>query len=197
LSDWLEPEPEQTAGLPAVVALPDDYKTRLAILESCWQRLTPRQKAFLNAWRDCEFNERAACQELGLSPNTKPNSRWMEQPDYATVVRIWRANAAANALDRDRVVVRQEQIIEKALTPKPILYQGAPTGFEEIELGVAARANEVLLDRVLPKPREGIEVNVGVYAPVQVEVEQPAGATIDATVEEVEASPLLPGAGAT
>jgi hypothetical protein len=162
--DWLdiEPEPEATAGLPVVVAVPDDYAARIVLVETCWQRLTTKQKLFLSAWRDCRYNARAAMRQLGLNENTKPMTRGMENPDFSTVVRIWRANAAADALDRDRLLARQDDIVETLLTPKPILHQGVPTGHEEVEAGAAARANETLMKAAGMLKDKELEVNVNV-----------------------------------
>lgn len=161
--DWLDTGERSAAGLPAVVAVPDDFAARVALVETCWARLTLKQKTFLQAWRECRYNARAACRQLGLSENTRPMTAGMENPDFATVVKIWQANAAASALDRDRLLARQDDIVETLLTPKPILHQGAPTGFEEVEAGAAARANESLMQAAgILKSGKDVEVNVGV-----------------------------------
>jgi hypothetical protein len=195
--DWLGQFPH----LPIPVELPASYTERVALAEACWQQLEPNQKTFLAAWRDCRYNQRAAQRTLGKSDSDKPMTRWMDNPYFETVVKIWRANAAANALDKDRLLARQDEIVETLLTPKPVLHQGLPVFdprrpgeiLTEVDAGAASRANEVLLDRALPKPRADVEVNVGVaFNPVKVEIEEPAGSVIDAVVEEVEASPVLP-----
>jgi hypothetical protein len=194
--DWLDAPPAESPELnmPVAVALPSDFRARLALVETCLARLTDKQRLFLAAYRECNGNALAASRMLrGQVSRTSHNNWAASNRDYATVLRAWTHVTAESALDRDRLLARQEYIIEEALTPKPILHQGAPTGFEEINLGVAARANEVLLDRVVPKPRDSVEVNVGVaFNPVQVEIEEPAGATLDASAEVVEAGPVLP-----
>ena len=196
--DWLDTgEVVATAGLPVVVAVPTDIVERVRIVEDCWSRLTIGQKTFLTAWRENRFNARAAARAIGLSTNTYPMVPGMRNPDFATVVQIWRATAASEALDRDRLLVRQEDIIETLLTPKPVLHQGIPVIVDgvvlyEVEAGAAGKANEALLDRVMPKPHADVEVNVGVaFTPPSVEVQKPRDA-IDAKVEVVEASPQLP-----
>lgn len=166
--DWLDIGEREGEGghLPAVIALPDDYAARFQLAESCWSRLTEKQRVYLAAWRDCRFNARAANRMLGYSEKTQFNYTWMQQPDYATVARIWRANAAADALDRDRLLARQDDIVETLLTPKPILHQGAPTGFEEVEASAAARANETLLQAAgVLKSKDEVNVNVGIVGP--------------------------------
>lgn len=196
--EWLEPtQPVEKAGLPAVIAIPDDYKARLTLLEECWGRLSLSQKTFLMAWRDCRFNARAASRTvLGYDATNGAHTRWTREPDYATVMRIWRANAAADALDKDRLLARQDDIVETLLTPKPVLHQGIPVMvngrvLEEVEAGAASRANEVLLDRAMPKPRADVEVAVGVQLPaITVELtERKAGKVIDAPCVEVDVAP--------
>jgi len=165
--DWLDLD-ERVPALPAAVELPVEYAARAQLCEAAWSRLSVKQKTFLSAYRDCRFNERAACRQLGLSENTKPNTGWMHEPDYALVVKIWRANAAVNALDKDRLLARQDDIVETALTPQPVFHHGVPVigpdgkPYEEIEVGTAARANETLMKAAgLLKDKE-IEVNVGI-----------------------------------
>lgn len=167
MSDWLDTEApqQQKAGLPALITLPDDYTARLALVESCWKQLTDRQKTFLQALRDCRFNARAAARQLQISRSS--HVEWMHLETYATVVRIWRANAAVNALDKDRLLARQDDIVETLLTPKPVLHQGIPVMrdgviLEEVEAGAAARANETLLKAAGVLKDKDVEVNVGV-----------------------------------
>lgn len=168
--DWLDTEP---LGLPAVVALPDDYASRAALAETAWGALTTRQKTFLSAWRDCRFNARAAARQLGFSENTQFNTAWMGDPNYALVVRVWRANAAAGAQDRDRLLARHDDIAETALTPKPVLHQGimvpdtrpgARPGavLEEVDVGAARAANADLMKAAGMLKDKEVEVNVGV-----------------------------------
>ena len=206
--DWLDTSGKDSTPLvPAAVTVPDDYAARLTLAETCWARLSEKQKLFLNAWRDCRYNARAACRQLGLSENTKPHTAWMHESNYATVVRVWRANAAANALDRDRLLARQDDIVETLLTPKPVLHQGVPVldtrpgatpgaVLEEVEAGAASRANETLMNAAgLWKDKE-VEVNVGVVIgpptldirvmpPRQVKAEQREHVVIDAQFTEV------------
>ena len=148
--DWLDIS-KPTAGLPVVVAIPNDIVERAAFVETCWQRLSERQRIFLAAYRDCRFNERATARALGLSENTKPMTAWMKEADFAGVVKGWKAGAAADALNPERLLIRQDAIVEQLLEPQPVLHQGVPTGFYENRAPAAARANEALLDRAVPK----------------------------------------------
>lgn len=169
--DWLDTE--EKSGLPAVVDLPADFASRAAIAEECWSRLTLKQKTFLQAWRECRYNARAACRQLELSEKTRPMASGLSNPDFAMVVRVWRANAAVNALDRDRLLARQDDIVETLLTPKPILHQGimvldtrpgarAGAVLEEVEAGAASRANETLMKAAGMLKDKDVEINVGI-----------------------------------
>lgn len=170
--DWLDTSPEaSSAGLPAVIVLPGDYASRAALAEDCWSRLTTKQKLFLQAWRENGFNGRAAQRQTQIRRHL--HSRSLLQRDYATIVAVWQANAAASALDKDRLLARHDGIVEQLLEPKPVLYQGAPvrdprdplgiTILEEVDAGAAGRANEVLLQAAgVLKSGKDVEVNVGV-----------------------------------
>jgi hypothetical protein len=164
--DWLdieEAKPAENTGLPAVVVPPVDFATRVAILEAAWAKLSIEQRTFLHAWRENRCNARAANRQLrGRDETYSQHTRWTSDPNYATVMQIWRASYAADALDRDRLLARQDDIVETLLTPKHVMHQGAPTGIMEVEAGAAARANETLMKAAgLLKDKE-IEVNVGV-----------------------------------
>lgn len=95
---------------------------------------------------------------------------WMLEPDYAMVVKVWRANAASNALDRDRLLARQDDIVETLLTPKPILHQGIAVWdprrpgeiLEEVEAAAAGKANETLMKAAGMLKDKEIEINVGI-----------------------------------
>ena len=187
MSDWLDIEdPPEKAGLPALVQIPLDFVERTALVQSCWSKLTDKQRLFLTAWRENRYNASAASRALDGHPNRRMHDRWLANPDYATVVRVWRGIAADAAVDRDRLLARQDDIVETLLTPKPILHQGAPTGFEEVNGSAAARANETLMKAAgLLKDKE-VDVNVGIVGPAfTIQVVQPDGGVIDATPKGV------------
>lgn len=178
--EWLETGSlENTAKVPSVpaappAAVPVEFAARVALVEDCWGRLSPDQRAFLTAWRECGFNARAANRMVhGQSHTNSSHTKWSLTSDYATVMRVWRAMAGEKALDKDRLLARQDAIVETLLTPKPVLYQGIavrdprdPSGvavLEEVEAGAASRANEVLMQAAgVIKSGKDVEVNVGV-----------------------------------
>jgi len=187
MSDWLDIEPvEEKAGLPAVVSTPLEFAERVALIESCWSKLTEKQKLFLTALRENRFNARRAARKLEGVVARKSHINWMHDTSYSTVVQLWRASAGAEALDKDRLLVRQDDIVETLLTPKPILHQGAPTGLYEVEAAAAGRNNEVLMKAAgLLKDKE-VDVNVGLIGPqFTIQVVQPDGSVLDATPKGV------------
>jgi hypothetical protein len=172
MEDWLEIESTgrsvvaaTAAGLPAEVELPVEYRARLDLIEQCWAELRPIQKTFLSAFRECRFNAAAAARLCGHARHTHITS--MHEKPYATIVRIWRAHAAANAIDRDRLLARQDDIVETLLTPKPVLHQGIPVYhdgkvLQEVEAGGASRANETLMKAAGMLKDKEVDINVGV-----------------------------------
>lgn len=94
---------------------------------------------------------------------------WVESNvNYATLVRLWMGVAGSEALDKDRLLARQDDIVETLLEPRPMVHQGiaviGPDGpmFNPGDLTGAARANETLMKAAgLLKDKE-IEINVGI-----------------------------------
>jgi hypothetical protein len=186
--DWLDiSDNKQVAVLPAEVVVPPTFAERVALVESCWARLSINQRTFLTAWRERRYNASAACRAIGLSDSTKPMTKWMDNSDFATVVRIWRQHAAGEALDKDRLLARQDDIVETLMTPKPILHQGAPTGFEEVEAGAASRANETLMKAAGLLKDKDVDTGVNIGPTLIVQIVQKDGTVIDATPHTVNA----------
>lgn len=165
--DWLDTS-ERVPALPIPVELPVEYGARLALVEQCMRRLSGQQIQFLNAIRDSGFNVRRAVRAAPGLASTRAHSDWMHLPEYSTVFRVWRGGAAVDAQDRDRLLARQDDIVETLLEPKPRFHQGiamiGPNGkpYEEVEAGAASKANETLMRAAgLLKDRE-IEINVGI-----------------------------------
>lgn len=187
--DWLEIEQEkipQKAGFPAAVTTALDPAERVKQLEDCWSRLTLQQRTFLTTLREERFNARRTARVLEGKVSRTAHTMWMHDSDYATVVQLWRGAAASEALERDRLVARQDDIVETLMTPKPILHQGVATGHFEVEASAASRANEVLLKVGGHLREKDVEVNVGIVGPAfTIQVVQPDGGVIDATPKGV------------
>lgn len=208
--DWLDTGDERKTGvvspaqLPVAIDIPVDPRARLALIEDCWRQLSDQQRIFLTAWRDNRYNASEASRQLNGKPHRKTHERWLTQVAYGTIVKAWLGVASERALDKDRLLARQDDIVETLLTPKPVLHQGIavldprdPSGtkiLEEIEAGAASKANEVLMKVAGMFPKEDMSVQVGVaFSPMQVELDtDPVGTVVDAKTEKVEASPVLP-----
>lgn len=178
MSDWLDIE-EKIPALPIPVELPADPSARLALAEQCWASLNEKQRIFLTAFRNNRLNARRTSRAThGNDDAGRQNHKlWMHQPNYATIVRLWRGVTGSEALDKDRLLTRQDDIVETLLTPKPILYQGEHTGFEEVEASAAARANETLMKAAGLLKDKDIEINVGLVGPsLNIQVVQADGA---------------------
>jgi len=194
--DWLDTAPRQdllptSAPSAPPIELPTTYPERVALVEDCWSRLSLPQKTFLTALREHRFNARAANRAVnGVNSTNGSHTKWMHEKDYSTIVKVWRAGYAEDALNRDRLLARQDDIVETALTPKPVFWQGVPIG-EDIDLSVAARANEVLMRSAGMFPKEGADVGVSVQLPtINVELTTRKKETIEATAVEVD--PTVP-----
>lgn len=155
----------------------------------CWQGLTDSQRVFLNTWRECRFNTNRTLRVLagtihGYSKTSV--QRWVDDPSYAYVRELLRSASVQEILSREYLAVRQEDIVETLLTPKPILHQGSATGHYEVEAGAASKANEVLLRLGGHLKDKDLEVNVGIVGPsFVIQVVQPAGNVIDVTPQHV------------
>lgn len=160
------------AQLPVTIDIPVDPRARLALIEDCWRQLSDQQRIFLTAWRDNRYNASEASRQLNGKPHRKTHERWLTQVAYGTIVKAWLGVSSERALDKDRLLARQDDIVETLLTPKPVLHQGIavldprdPSGtkiLEEIEAGAASKANEVLLRAGGHMKDKDVEVNVGV-----------------------------------
>jgi hypothetical protein len=198
--DWLDTD-QRVPALPIPVELPADPAARVALAEQCWAALTDKQRTALTIFRNSRLSARRAEAEGGV--NRRTHREWRDaNVNYATIVRLWLGVAGSEALDKDRLLARQDDIVETLLTPKPIFHQGLPIlgadgkPYEEVEAGGAARANETLMKAAgLLKDRE-LEVNVGIVVGpptlnIQVmptppsKVKQSEGVVIDAKFTEV------------
>jgi hypothetical protein len=124
---------------------PPAAEDRNKLIESIWQRLTPKQQRYLDAFEKQSFNNRAALRALGEdAPDPATVSKWKRQEDFMFIMKVRKTAQAMDALDKNNLVLETVHIRERALEPTPILYQGAPTGFHEYQPDTALRANEQL-----------------------------------------------------
>lgn len=189
--DWLDTGTSLVvdAGVPGLssqaIDLAADSLARRGQFITAWQSLTEQQRVFLNMWRENRFNMRATLKVLRgtqFSSSKTTVYRWSEDPAYELARTMLRAGSIEEILSRDNLVARQDDIVETLLTPKPILYQGEHTGFEEVDASAAARANETLLKVGGHLKDKDIDLNVGITGPeFVIQVVQPEGNIIDIT----------------
>jgi hypothetical protein len=164
--DWLDTD-ERVPALPIPVELPADPGARVALAEQCWAALSDKQRIALTAFRENRLSARKMERDTGI--NRRTHRGWVQgNRNYATIVRLWLGVAGSEALDKDRLLARQDDIVETLLTPKPVFHQGAPAigldgkPYEVVDASAASRANETLMKAAgLLKDKE-LEVNVGV-----------------------------------
>jgi hypothetical protein len=124
---------------------PPAAEDRNRLIESIWQGLTSKQRRYLDELEKQNFNNRATLRKLGeVGPCTSTVSNWKRQKDFAFILKVRKTAQAMDALDKNNLVLHAAHIRDEALEPKPILHQGAPTGYTENEPDTALRANEQL-----------------------------------------------------
>jgi len=192
--DWLDDEPEKkkkAEALPVLVPkgvspveIPADSEKRNAKVRRVWNKLSRNQQTFLDSLRKHNFNVSATARALANTSQAIHRvtaNRWArEDEDYAFVLKVMKAIARDEVIDRDRLLLRADEIAEKALEPVPILYQGQPTGFFEHDLRTALSANEQLMktQKMLGNDQEQ-QFQQGPALIIQ--VVQPRGEVIDVT----------------
>ncbi|MGH8235395.1 MAG: hypothetical protein ACREXP_00045 [Steroidobacteraceae bacterium] len=128
---------------------PVDAGKRAAMLDTAWKKLNKKQRVYLTVLRENKFNQRATDRLLRLTTDFVSRTtvrNWInENEDFVFVLKVMKTVAAGASIDRERLILRAEEIADEALDPTPILYQGAPTGFYENHKDTALRANEQLM----------------------------------------------------
>jgi hypothetical protein len=148
MGDFLDiDDTESPPSLSVAVADPGDPIERLRLFDTAWSKLRAPQQAFLKAWKENRFNISRTWVALGKDNRTSMGTeyRWRANEDYAFCKKIIQLEATAQVLERERLVLRQDDCAEQLLEPKPILYQGHPTGYYENQPAAAAKVNETLL----------------------------------------------------
>ena len=159
MTDWLElPDPDEAVldalldegSLPQVGAMPPaELPAAQGAVVAALRRLSWRQRLYLRAFLEGGATKRGAkrvMRDWGKAqhiPSDRTLATWPHVHAYAEALTLLKRHFSANAgLDRDSVIIKTGQVLEDAMTPKPILHQGVPTGFYEYEGNVAMRALE-------------------------------------------------------
>lgn len=170
---------------------PATISDRNHLIERAWNGLSPMQRMYLEEYERQGCNHNATMRALGdRAPNPATVTSWKRLQDFAFVLKVRRTAQAAELLDKNGIVTAAGAIREAALEPKPILYQGVPTGYTEHQPDVALRANEQLakLGGHL-KQEDGGQMGQGPALIIQ--VVQRDGAIVDVTPKGVTID--LPG----
>lgn len=138
---------DETPALPVVVAdAPSDPVERVRVFDAAYAQLKQEQKTFLVEWKKNHFNVSRTLRQMGdTAPNATTVWRWGTNEHYAFVAKVLKQDVVKDVLERERLVLRQDECAQDLLEPKPILYQGVPTGFYENQPAAAAKVNETLL----------------------------------------------------
>lgn len=139
------PVPRGVSALP----IPKDEAESNTLLHTCWNALTRKQQIFLDSLQKHSFNIRATCRVLERTNDKVARTsiaNWSRNnEDFKFCLKMLKAIKRKEVVDEETLLLRANDIAEQALTPKPILYQGKPTGFYENNLGHALSANEQLM----------------------------------------------------
>lgn len=157
--DWLAgtdvvPSAGEESDAPVEVdapPVPAVQSERNALIAQAWSELTKAQQVWFRWAQKHHFNHSATAramarvQNIALeAPTRQTISRWRRQAAFKFIEGILKAADANEALSKNNVVLTAAQVLEAALTPKPILFKGEDTGFREIQGDIALRANEQL-----------------------------------------------------
>lgn len=149
---WLDIDEAEDSPVAIHIATPDapaDPVERIRVFDAAWAKLKVEQKSFLVYWKAARFQKQRAYRAMeakGIQPpDDSTEYRWGKNENYAFVKKILKHDAVEDILERERLIMRQDDCAELLLAPKPILYQGEHTGFYENEPAAAAKVNETLL----------------------------------------------------
>ena len=128
---------------------PLDLPPKQGNLVAALRKLSPAQRVYIRAFLEGGATKGGAKRvlrdwnKLHVLPNDSTVSRWQNNEKYLTAMSLLRNHYAGLAgLDKDSVLIKVGQVIEDAMTPKPILHEGRPTGFFEYEGNTALRGLE-------------------------------------------------------
>ena len=140
---------DDVPALPVAVSEIVDLGERIKTFEAAWKKLSPRQQKFLETWQLCNFNARKTARALG--DQTQAHARWVKGPDFALCMDVMRRVEATQILNREKLIIRHDELVESLMTEKPVLHQGIPVYMDgkplmEIEAAAAAKVNKDLLE---------------------------------------------------
>ena len=185
---------DDVPALPVAVSEIVDLGERIKTFEAAWKKLSPRQQKFLETWQLCNFNARKTARALG--DQTQAHARWVKGPDFALCMDVMRRVEATQILNREKLIIRHDELVESLMTEKPVLHQGIPVYMDgkplmEIEAAAAAKVNKDLLEiGGHAKPEQ--QTSFGAGPALIVQVTNKIGGEVISTVN-VGVVPNLPG----
>ena len=185
---------DDVPALPVAVSEIVDLGERIKTFEAAWKKLSPRQQKFLETWQLCNFNARKTARALG--DQTQAHARWVKGPDFALCMDVMRRVEATQILNREKLIIRHDELVESLMTEKPVLHQGIPVYMDgkplmEIEAAAAAKVNKDLLEiGGHAKPEQ--QASFGAGPALIVQVTNKIGGEVISTVN-VGVVPNLPG----
>lgn len=179
--DWLELDSEQVKAVVHAAVMddatpanrkapaPTDLPEREARLVQSLRRLKPVQRAYLRAYVAAGCVRASATRALrhrGLKlPDSSAVTRWFHKPDFRIALDLMKKVYLDTAgIDPAGVLLKATQVYEKSMAPKPILYKGEPTGYEEYDPANAMRAVEFLgkVNRMTSGDEAGTRVTLNI-----------------------------------
>lgn len=109
------------------------------------RRLMPVQRAAVEALMTTVSRADAlsVLRQAGYEVNPRQLARWQKQRPFQAALEA-REEELAKTISKNSVVKNANALLEVAMRPKPILYKGKHTGFEDVNVGAALTANEQL-----------------------------------------------------
>lgn len=146
--DWLEGETdEETESVMTGEIQPaPKRKKRPTDLIRAERKLTFVQRFYMDCLMQCSTLAEAQRKmtEAGYNVDRSTLWRWRQNPNFGYALDLARKHLCdVMGVSKESVLLDAEKIKQMALTPRPRLYKGKHTGYEEVELGTALRALEL------------------------------------------------------
>lgn len=104
------------------------------------------QRLFLKALQANNFNPHLAWAQLrreGFAYQRSTCENWMQLVAFKNSMDI-AMDMQVDFISKNKVLLDTKAVVEAAMTPRPILFKGIDTGYEEIEGGVALKGLDML-----------------------------------------------------
>ena len=108
---------EPVPALPVVARdAPSDPMERVRAFEKAWAEISLAQKQYLNALKDNNFRQGKAIEAIGKTRTYNSTVyRWRENEHYAFIEKAMKADLVKDVLERERLFIRHDNIVEDLL----------------------------------------------------------------------------------